>query len=118
MPQIFLLSVLATRVSGEMVIRDIESLRNNSFDLVEHIFDSMRMLSVRIGEFHEGLVIKGGFPINGGTVDSKGNVELIQAFAVLGLWSESEVVVKGTETIEEINPHFFEILDAIKEKKS
>ncbi|MEE3233965.1 MAG: hypothetical protein VX294_07355 [Candidatus Latescibacterota bacterium] len=118
LPQIFLLSVLATRVSGEMVIRDIESLRNNSFDLVEHIFDSMRMLSVRIGEFHEGLVIKGGFPINGGTVDSKGNVELIQAFAVLGLWSESEVVVKGTETIEEINPHFFEILDAIKEKKS
>ena len=118
LPQTFLLAVLATRISGEMLIRDIEPLRNSSFDLVEHIFDSMRMLSVRIGEFHEGLVIKGGFPVNGGKVDAKGNIELIQAFAVLGLWSESELVVKDTENMEEINPHFFEILDVIKEKKS
>lgn len=118
LPQILLLAVLATKVNGEMVIRDIESLRNESFDIIEHIFDSMRALSVRIGEFHEGLVIKGGFPVSGGKVDSKGNVELIQAFAILSLWCESDVLIENTEKLEKINPHFFEILDAIKEKKS
>ncbi len=116
--QIILLAVLATRISGEMLVRDIESLRNNSFDIVDHIFDSMRTLGVRIGEFHDGLVIKGGSPINGGKVDAKSNIDLIQAFAVLGLWSETELIIENTETIEEKNPHFFEILDAIKEEKS
>jgi 3-phosphoshikimate 1-carboxyvinyltransferase len=118
LPQILLLVVLATRVTGETVIRDIESLRNKSFDIIEHVFDSMRALSVRIGEFHEGLVIKGGFPVSGGKVDSKRNAELIQAFAILSLWCEDEVFIENTETLEKINPHFFEILDAIKEKKS
>ena len=64
--QIALLAVLATQAQGTTVIRDIEDMSH-----VEHLCAALRSLDARIGQFPEGLVIKGGFPLQGGQLDGK-----------------------------------------------
>ena len=115
--QVPLLAALATRVQGEIVIRDVHALRDGAFDRVQHLFESLRSLQVRIGEFPEGLVIKGGFPVMGGVLDARGDAHLAQAFALLGLWAEDEIVIDNAEGVRELHPDFFSALAALKEKK-
>ncbi len=115
--QVALLAVLATQVPGEVVIRDIESLRAGAFDKVGHLFESLRALQVRVGEFPEGLVVKGGFPVYGGELDARGDAELAIAFAVAGLWAEGEILIDNAECVAAVYPDFFKALAALKEKR-
>jgi len=112
---IALLAVLATQAAGEIVIRDIEGLRQGAFDYVGHLFESLRSLEARVGEFSEGIVVKGGFPMMGGRLDSRGDPGLALAFALAGLLAEGEITVEGTECLEAIWPDFFKTLYLLKE---
>ena len=117
MEQIPLLAVLATQTQGEFVIRDTERLRQGSFDLVSHLFNLLRQIEARVGEYPEGIVIKGGVPLKGARIDSKEDPGLVMAFAVAGLLAESEMTIEGSECLDEIYPEFFPTLHALKEKR-
>ncbi len=103
--QIALLAVLATQAKGTTVIRDIEDVPH-----VEHLCAALRSLDARIGQFPEGLVIKGGFPLQGGELDSRGDPGLIMAFAVAGLLAEGELTIQGSECLAPIWPDFFKTI--------
>ncbi|MDE2733118.1 MAG: hypothetical protein OXI72_01905 [Gemmatimonadota bacterium] len=106
--QIALLAVLATQVQGTTVIRDIEDVPH-----VEHLCAALRSLDARIGQFPEGLVIKGGFPLQGGQLDSKGDPGLTMAFAVAGLLAEGELTIQGSDCLTPIWPDFFKTVQSI-----
>ena len=101
--QIALLAVLTTQAKGTTVIRDIDGVPH-----VEHLCAALRSLDARIGQFPEGLVIKGGFPLQGGQLDGKGDPGLIMAFAVAGLLAEGALTIQGSECLTPIWPDFFE----------
>ncbi|MXW77488.1 MAG: hypothetical protein F4Z57_00540 [Gemmatimonadetes bacterium] len=106
--QIALLAVLATQTKGTTVIRDIEDVPH-----VEHLCAALRALDARIGQFPEGLVIKGGFPLQGGQLDGKGDPGLTMAFAVAGLLAEGELTIEGSECLAPIWPDFFKTVQSI-----
>ena len=106
--QIALLAVLATQVTGTTVIRDIEDMPH-----VEHLCAALRSLDARIGQFPEGLVIKGGFPLQGGELDGKGDPGLTMAFAVAGLLAEGELTIEGSDCLTPIWPDFFKTVQSI-----
>ena len=107
--QIALLAVLTTQAKGTTVIRDIEDMPH-----VEHLCAALRSLDARIGQFPEGLVIKGGFPLQGGQLDGKGDPGLTMAFAVAGLLAEGELTIKGSECLTSIWPDFFKTVQFIR----
>ena len=106
--QIALLAVLATQTQGTTVIRDIEDVPH-----VEHLCAALRSLDARIGQFPEGLVIKGGFPLQGGQLDGKGDPNLTMAFAVAGLLAEGELTIEGSDCLTPIWPDFFKTVQSI-----
>ncbi|MCE2449164.1 MAG: hypothetical protein J4F35_12480 [Candidatus Latescibacteria bacterium] len=106
--QIALLAVLATQTQGTTVIRDIEDMPH-----VEHLCAALRSLDARIGQFPEGLVIKGGFPLQGGQLDGKGDPNLTMAFAVAGLLAEGELTIEGSDCLTPIWPDFFKTVQSI-----
>ena len=106
--QIALLAVLATQVQGTTVIRDIEDVPH-----MEHLCAALRSLDARIGQFPEGLVIKGGFPLQGGQLDGKGDPGLTMAFAVAGLLAEGELTIQGSDCLTPIWPDFFKTVQSI-----
>lgn len=107
--QIALLAVLTTQATGTTVIRDIEDVPH-----VEHLCAALRSLEARIGQFPEGLVIKGGFPLQGGQLDGRGDPNLIMAFAVAGLLAEGPLTIQGSECLAPIWPNFFETVHLIR----
>ena len=107
--QIALLAVLATQTQGTTVIRDIEDVPH-----VEHLCAALRSLDARIGQFPEGLVIKGGFPLQGGQLDSLGDPNLTMAFAVAGLLAEGELTIEGSDCLTPIWPDFFKTVQSIR----
>jgi len=115
--QIPLLAVLATQAQGEFVIRDIEVLRRRKFDHVAHLVALLRQLGARVGEYPEGIVIKGGVPLRGGAIETRGDAGLVLAFAVAGLLAESEVTLADAECVDEIYPGFFSTLEKLKESR-
>ena len=81
-----------------------------------HLFESLRSLDARVGEFPEGIVVKGGTPMMAGRLDAKGDPGLVMAFAVAGLLAEGgEMTIEGTECLEAIWPDFFKTLYLLKE---
>ena len=115
---IALLTVLATQAEGEIVIRDIEALRTGAFDYVGHLFASLRALEVRVGEFPEGLIVKGDAPMMAGRLDAKEDPSLVMAFAVAGLLAEGgEMTIGGTACMASVWPDFFKTLHLLKETK-
>ena len=106
--QIALLAVLATQTQGTTVIRDIEDMPH-----MEHLCAALRSLDARIGQFPEGLVIKGGFPLQGGQLDSQSDPGLTMAFAVAGLLAEGELTIQDSDCLEPIWPDFFKTVQSI-----
>ncbi len=111
------LAVLATQIPGEVVIRDIEVLREGAFDKVSHLFESLRLLEVRVGEFPEGIVVKGGRLVQEGDLDCRGDAFLAMAFGAMGLWAEGELMLDGVECLQDVYPDFFKTLHGLKEKR-
>ena len=107
--QVALLAVLMTQAKGTTVIRDIEDVPH-----VEHLCAALRSLDARIGQFPEGLVVKGGFPLQGGQLDGKGDPGLTMAFAVAGLLAEGELTIKDSECLTSIWPDFFQTVQSIR----
>ena len=107
--QVALLAVLMTQAKGTTVIRDVEGVPH-----VEHLCAALRSLDARIGQFPEGLVIKGGFPLQGGQLDGKGDPGLTMAFAVAGLLAEGELTIKDSECLTPVWPGFFKTVQFIR----
>lgn len=112
-----LVAVVATQAKGEFVIRDLQRLRQDSPDRVAHLVEQLRAMDAKVGEFPEGIVIKGGYPLRGARIDCADDPALTQAFAAAGLLAEDESELEGTKALENLNPRFFETLASITEEK-
>ena len=109
-------AVMATQIDGEVVLRDVASMREGAFDYIAHLVESLRSLGARVGEFPEGLVIKGGPRLKGVRVDARGDAGLAAAFGVAGLFARGETVVANADGLEALHPGFFATLESLKEK--
>lgn len=115
--QLPLVAVVATQASGEFVIRDIDDLRRGQLDRVSHLVEQLRAMDVKVGEFPEGIVIKGGSPLRGARIDCAGDPAFTQAFAAAGLLAEEDTELEAAESLENVIPKFFQTLESITEEK-
>lgn len=115
--QVPLLAVLATQTEGEFVIRDVETLRQGKYDLVAHLVQQLRLLEAKVGEFPEGLVVEGGYALRGAAIDTRNDLSLTFAFAVAGLWAETETTLSKVQCLDEVFPAFFSTLEKLQERK-
>ena len=115
--QVALLAVMATQSDGEFVIRDVEVLRQGESDYLAHLVQQLRFIEAKVGEFPEGLVVEGGYPLKGAAIDTRGNAGLCFAFAVAGLWAEGEMTLSDTQGLEEVFPAFFPTLEKLQERR-
>ena len=114
--QVALLAVLATQSQGEFVLRDIAVLRKGTFDYISHLVAILRMMGAKVGEFPEGLVVKGGHPLKGAQIDTKGDLGLTFAFAVAALWAAGETTLGTVESAQLVYPDFFTVLESLKKR--
>jgi 3-phosphoshikimate 1-carboxyvinyltransferase len=103
----FLLLLAAAFAEGESVFRDLEFLRETKMDCLKHFIATLKQAGVEIGEFEDGLVIRGREEYDGGSYDGLGHPGLAAAYAVLALKSHGASTLKGAEILEYRFPGLF-----------
>ncbi len=100
----YLLLAAAALAQGESVFRDLDFLRGGPVDRLKEFVAALKRAGVEIGEFEDGLVIRGKHEFDGGAYDALGHAGLAAACAVLGLKSHGASTLAGAEAFENRYP--------------
>jgi 3-phosphoshikimate 1-carboxyvinyltransferase len=98
--------------TGEMVIRDVASLREGERDGIDVLVTSMRQMGIRVGEMPDGIVVDGGRRPQGRPVDAGSDGPLAVALALLAARAEGETLIQNADGIEAVWPGFVEEMEA------
>ena len=82
--------------------RFVDVLRRGDFDYVIHLVSIRRRIEARVGEYPEAIFIDGGQPLQA----ARGDSAMAQAFAVAGLPADGEMIIDGTEGVDDVFPGF------------
>lgn len=105
-----ILCVAAAAAQGETIISGAEELRVKESDRIRTMATELRGMGVRIEEQPDGLVIEGGAPLTGKTVQSHGDHRVAMALSIAGLIANGETTVEDAAWIETSYPGFAETL--------
>ena len=101
-----LLALAACFAEGETVIRDAAELRHKESDRIATVCEGLAALGGEVEATEDGMVIRGGGGVRGGTIDSHGDHRLALLGAVAGLASREGVTVRGFEAAAVSYPGF------------
>ncbi len=107
------LAALAAAAEGETRVINAARLRLKESDRIRSTCAMLAALGGEAEERPDGLVIRGGKPLAGGTVDSCGDHRIAMAAAVAATAAAGAVTVTGSECTAKSYPRFWEDLDSL-----
>lgn len=111
--EIPVLAVAGAMAQGKTTIRHAAELRVKETDRIKTVVDNLRAMGGEVEELEDGMIITGGRPLKGTTVDSFGDHRIAMAFAIAGLYASGETVIKNTDCIATSYPTFQEHLKEV-----
>ena len=101
------LAVTAAGAQGETVIENAARLRLKESDRLQSTAELLRRLGCPVTELPDGLIIKGGQGLTGGTVSACGDHRIAMSAAVAAMLCTGPVTVTGAESVEKSYPRFW-----------
>lgn len=101
------LSVVAAAASGETRVIHAQRLRLKESDRLHSTTQMLRALGAEAEELPDGLVIRGGRTLAGGTVDACGDHRIAMSAAVAGGICRGAVTICGSECVQKSYPDFW-----------
>jgi 3-phosphoshikimate 1-carboxyvinyltransferase len=101
-----LVALGACFAEGETVIHDAAELRHKESDRIAAVCDGLAALGGDVEPTDDGMVVRGGGGLRGGTLNARGDHRLAMLGAVAGLASRDGVTVRGFEAAEVSYPGF------------
>ena len=103
-----ILSVVAAKAEGTTRIYNAQRLRLKESDRLEPVERLLSTLGAAVEQTEDGLVIHGGKPLEGGSVDSCNDHRIAMAAAIAACLCTGSVTVTGAEAVEKSYPSFWE----------
>jgi len=116
--EIPVIAVAAALAQGETVIRNAKELRVKETDRITTVVNNLRAMGAEVEEFEDGMVIRGGKPLHGATLESYGDHRIAMAFAIAGLFASGETVICNTDCVNTSYPGFSRHLDAVRHHRT
>ena len=101
------LAAVAAALPQRTVFTGAARLRLKESDRLASIAAMLKALGGRAEVTGDGLIIDGGQPLRGGTVDGANDHRIVMAAAVLAVRCESPVRIIGAQAVEKSSPEFF-----------
>jgi len=98
---------VAAAAAGTTRIYNAQRLRLKESDRIASVKAMLEALGASVEETADGLLIHGGKPLAGGTVDSANDHRIAMAAAVASVICENPVIVLGAEAVEKSYPNFW-----------
>lgn len=100
------LFVAAACAEGETLLAGAKELRVKESDRIQAMADGLQILGVSAEAQPDGMKIRGGNPIQGGTIDSHGDHRIAMAFTVAALQAKDEIRILDCANVATSFPNF------------
>jgi 3-phosphoshikimate 1-carboxyvinyltransferase len=107
------LSILGSQVQGGLEISDARELRIKESDRIAALSANLMAMGVEVQEKPDGLVISGGRRLQGSDIVTHGDHRIAMAFAIAGLFAQSETRIHEAECADVSFPGFWEALNKV-----
>ncbi len=112
-----ILSIAATRATGDTVMEGVEELRYKETDRIKTVCEGLSKIGIDTNETKNSMIVKGKGPktpiIGGVEISSNLDHRIAMSFLCLGLITEESIVVKDTDTINSSFPFFIDKMKKI-----
>lgn len=104
------IAVLACFAQGTTIIKDAQELKVKESNRIDEMVNNLSKMGADITATNDGMIIHGGKPLHGSTIESKLDHRLAMSFAIAGLMADGETNIHGAEVVETSFPTFYKDL--------
>ena len=109
-----ILAVASLFACGVTEIRDAQELKVKESNRLQAICAGLTRLGGQVEELDDGLLIRGGVPLQGAVCQSFGDHRIAMALAIVALGAKGETVIEDAEVVEVSFPGFWSLLDQLR----
>lgn len=107
------IAVLACFAEGTTVIKDAQELKVKESNRIDEMVNNLSKMGADITATEDGMIIRGGKPLHGSTINSKLDHRLAMSFAIASLMADGETDIQGAEVVETSFPTFYKDLERL-----
>ncbi len=107
------LSVVAAFAHGETVIRNVAQARIKETDRIHSMADGLTRMGAEVISQADGLIIRGGKPLHGASLDGYGDHRTVMALSVAGMMATGETSISTAEAIDKTFPEFVSLMTTL-----
>lgn len=107
------LFVAAACAEGTTRLTGAEELRVKESDRIQVMADGLQVLGVDATATPDGMIIHGGKPIGGGTVQSHGDHRIAMAFSIAGLRASGQITIHDCANVNTSFPTFVSLANGL-----
>ncbi|MCC8104189.1 MAG: 3-phosphoshikimate 1-carboxyvinyltransferase [Clostridiales bacterium] len=112
-----ILAVLAAFADGTTVIRGAAELRVKESDRIAVMTENLTRIGCPVEATPDGMIISGGKPLHGTTIDPHKDHRIAMSFAVAALACSGEMDILDADCVKISYPGFYEDLGALRNQK-
>lgn len=103
-----IISIVASACDGETRIINAGRLRIKESDRIKSVVDMLTAVGGKVEETDDGMIIRGGADLKGGTIEGCNDHRIVMSSAILSSICKSNVTITDYKAVEKSYPHFFE----------
>lgn len=108
--EIPIIAIMACFAKGRTVIKDAAELKFKESDRISVMVGNLRKMGADITATEDGMIINGGKPLHGSSIDTKLDHRIAMSFAVASLMAEGKTELLDSECVNISYPGFYEDL--------
>lgn len=107
------IAVLAAFADGTTVIKDAAELKVKESDRIAVMTENLRRMGAEVEPTDDGMVIHGGKPLHGATIDPHLDHRIAMSFAVAALAADGETEIQDADCVKISYPGFYADLEGL-----
>lgn len=113
--EIPIIAVMACFANGETIIKDAQELKIKESNRIDVMVKNLSAMGADIVGTEDGMIIRGGLPLHGTTIDSKLDHRIAMSFAIASLLAEGTTTIEGAECVNISYPNFYRDLKKLSQ---
>ncbi len=108
--EIPIIAILASYAHGTTVIKDAAELKVKESNRIDIMVSQLKKMGCNIEARDDGMVIHGGAPLHGTTIDPHLDHRIAMSFAIAGLQADGTTTIQDAQCVDISYPNFFQDL--------
>jgi 3-phosphoshikimate 1-carboxyvinyltransferase len=111
--EIPIIAILACFAKGQTIIKDAAELKVKESNRIDVMVENLTKMGADITATPDGMIINGGKPLHGATIESKSDHRIAMSFAIASLLAEGDTVIQDAECVDISYPNFYNDLKGL-----